>query len=1741
MGQKLSYFTSNLQYHCLSLSFQIALNYHTKRNEFQSFIRAEQPLGYELLSAVMTDLQLDLPVLCDDGIPVEMCVTDNITAREILQQVIAFRKASCPALVISITDCALSIDAGGTVRILSLDSRVDLSSYATRDPYKKSGTPLVINAFGFRAKAAEALRNQTLNDYLISKAVLELRYLIQSSTAYRQSETDRITSHNSYENRECALIDAERILSETLRRDNIFSTRAISSSSNSNCASVKDSKGRADHTLKSLNAHSDTEKNASNAGRQESLEALVHEQYLDFDYNVRGILHDSGLLDSDAGIELINKAENLIHLGNVQGLLTAIFDYEQGNQSEQSASTVSPKHCTPHDRLVGSTSKRGLDEVTGHSGVTKFQRSETQSFPTLSADAMMGYRARQNIDFSTQSSTNDFFSATAVENVSPTARVAQQNDGNITQPSCHTVAADISNARGSGSDNGKCLLSGQQGAVASEDENEDEDDMMVPVLQEDTAELSLRSQPNKRSLDKEPSSWPYTPTALGLEHNGRLSDTGWTDTTTKTASASTSASATASASSPLLPRVTHDIGKDNVVNMNDPQCIEHVEVTNDSDLRVDDIAALNPARVCATVGYNHSDVTSTAAAASSSASVVSHGECSLAATASGSLASIALSSSSSSRPLLPLATAETTATATTAIVSIASSIVSDRLGSPLAPHISGEISSQVSEAASVPCNGSTSSVFEEGCGSILKAPLKECAASTVPGIFDDEAKHDIGRDMDVDVDDDVDEGSRPLKHEVFESNQSSGASGTAGEGKLKVKHQESDSLLAYEDCVSFTEHLERNIIGTKETSAMVQMEVVIEEEGQNSQAREKVLGEMDDMGDAAAKDDTIAILDNAVEMVQRSDGDLDSISVLDVQLETQVENGGDVQAGVKPEEGIGTVRKEGEGRAESDTSGAIEGERECEGSHFKVMPIQADGEAIIDTHTGFNTSTAHEMEEVEATEDIQQALVSGRVKERAVAAIGQCKIVAEGDEEEGDELDRKDGSDSGAAKSDEGEGGKKGEGEGEGEGGEGKRAYSQTDHGILDSVVSGAESEPEDVSVHVDSVVDVEEGVTKEDDEDQNVLEEDEDSDEDDVSFLPFQIDSALMLTQPRLQDRGESQETFYEKSSCDLLYGNQNSILDLAPSSSSRFDGSSYDDAEEDEDGGSGFHTADDDVAIDATTTPKDQNSTFSPSIAFIAATDDSSDGIPCGQPLPLSPSQNKKGGSAAVLVGSDDNQMADSVGVERGLGRVRVAEGVRDPAVEEMLVELPGVREEGLLPSEGEGQEIPGQESRTPTGAAESPICTQQDPSYRDGARADDQSNLILEASLRETKARTRAGTGAVLAAEDPQRVSRAEQLAEQKRYLEARRAALEREECRTDAVSSTDPSSSSDEESDSSVVLIESAGVRGTAFDGFDSSPIQGTESAADRRRADGSSNAPADVTHTQHDSMVSDVSPQRKRGRPTKQDSILIKSNLKALQAAQKITKLKKKMAINDESPSPSALNSWSDGAESGVLHRIVRPYRVREVSAISRAVTRQRSHVRGGADLDSSPDGTPALNDSTRQPHLPDASATIDHSNSDTSDVPPMSPSGTATTPRQHSTQDPGSPIPRVSTVKKALRSPMGNRMTTRTAVRTESPASVTQAQAVARGRGGDDVKVKKGMRKELPSPVEDVSHIEEEDSGTYEEVVTSVDEEENDNDTSEEESAGDDGDGDYEEEESESLGSLGNISNTALYNVDSCA
>jgi hypothetical protein len=1353
---------------------------------------------------------------------------------------------------------------------------------------------------------------------------------------------------------------------------------------------------------------------------------------------------------------------------------------------------------------------------------------------------MMGYRARQSIDFSTQSSTNDFFSATAVENVSPTARVAQQNDGNITQPSCRTVAADISNARSSSSDNGKCLLSGQQGAVASEDENEDEDDMMVPVLQEDTAGLSLRWQPVKSSLDKKPSSSPSTPTALELEHNGRLSDTGWPDNTTKTASASppasTSATTSASASSPLLPRVTHDIGKDNAVNMNVSQCIGHVEVTNFGDLRVDDIAALYPARVCATVGYNHRAVTSTAAAASSSASVVSHEECSLAATTSSVATATTLSSSSSSRPLPPLATAETTATAT-ATVYIASSIISDGLDFPLAPHISGQKSSQVvsvSEAASSHCVGSTSSVLEEGCGSIVQAPLKECSASNVPAALDEEAKHDIGRDMDMDVD--VDEGSRALKHEVFDSNQNSSTGGTAGEREAKVKHQGSNSLQVHEDSISVTEQAERSVIGMKEKSAM---EVVIEEEGQYSQAGEKIHVEMDDMVDAAVKEDAIVILDNAV----KTDEDLDSISVLDVQLETDVENGGDVQVGVKAEEEIGTGREDdsaGEGRAKSDTRGAIEGERDCEESHLEVMSIQADGEAAIDTHTGSNTDTAHEMEEDEATKDNQQAFISGGVKERAVVAGGQCKIVAEGEEEKGDELEGKDGSDSGAAKSDE-EGGKKGEGEVEG--GEGGRAYSQTDHGILDSVVTGAE--PEDVNVHVytdvdaDVGVDVEEGVIREDEEDQNVLEEDEDSDEDDVSFLPFQVD---LLTQPRLQDRGESQETFYEKSSCDLLYGNQNSILDLAPSSSSRFDGSSYDDAEEDEDGGSGFHTADDDVAADAATTPKDQNSTFSPSIASIAATDDSSDGIPCGQPLPLSPSQCKKGRRVAVLAGSDDEQTADSIGVEMGVGRVRVAEEVRDPAGEEIMeVELPGVGVEGLLPSEGEDQEIPGQESRAPTGAAESPTRTQQDPSYRDGARADNQSNLILEASLRETRTRTRtgarAGTGAVLAA-DPQRVSRAEQLAEQKRYLEARRAALEREECRTDAVSSTDPSSSSDEESDSSVVLIESAGVRDTAFNGFDTSAVQGTASAAYRRRADGSSNVLPDVTHTQDDSMISDASPRRKRGRPPKQVSELMKSNLKALQAAQKKTPLKKKMTANDQSPSPSALNSGSDGAESGVLHRIVRPYRVREVCAIGRAVTRQRSHTRDGADLDSSSDSSPALNDSTRQPHLPEASATVDHSNSDTSDMPPMSPSGAATPPSQHSTQDPGSPIPCVSTVRKALRSPVGNRMTTRTAVRTESPASVTQA--VARGRGGDDVQAKKGMGKELPSPVDDVSHIEE-DSGTCEEVVTSVDEEEND-DESEEESAGDDGDGDYVDEESESLaGSLRNISNTALHNVDSCA
>ena len=1775
----------------------------------------------------MVDLQLDLSITCDDGIPVEMCVTDNITAREIIQLVIASRRAMCPALTISIDDCALSIDAGGIARILCLDSRVDLSSYAIRDLDNKTGQPPIINVFGFREKAAEALKSQNRDDYLIRRAALELRYLIQSSTGYRKSanESSCVTlSNNSYDNREFSVINAERVLSQILSRESLFSTRATSSTNtdHSTCASVNDSKGKVDTKSNSLETHGNNEKGASNIGHQPSLEESVHEQYIDFTYNVKGVLHDSGLHDSGPGRELVNKADIFLYIGDVYGLVNALSNYEQGNQPNQPPESVqragSPKHHTTQDRSIGSASidsdrgrKRRFVEAANHFAAINSHQLEPESVPFS-----VGYRPCQYDDFSTQSSTGEFFSATADDNVTSPPISVLQNNKELPQLSYHTVAADeqrkyrcnnsgsssCSSSSSSSRDRGEHLSSRQRGAIASGDDTDD--DHMKPQVHDESLGPSLQSQSQSQPVHS------TVEVEVEVEHDEQRFDTRRSVTATNTTSASSSASDL------LLDAAANEVTRVNAdnININVPHCAESVPVTS--------------------IDRNLSSAT---AAPSNNASLISHKESSPAATASDSPAAALHPTVTLSQPLQMTAAAVTTAAVTTAVagtmkaaaVSIPSRDSTHGLESSVAPHNASKKSSRVTSSS-------------ERIGS---EPIVTAGGSDVTMALHDQGKNDNKCGFDGD--------RRMIKHAVdTEANHIISADGhvtVVAVGKAKQEHQGSDMTQAEKDSTSDTGCAERTVTG-KQFVGTVHVETDIDddygqdvleefmvdvlegmkvdvlegmkvnvkvggdirkaeaEEGTNAMdftvnAGSNIRMSEEDQEEAAGADedadlcvsasfkkeeelstcsdeyragvvsmlDATAVAAAAVVVVatttmvvehNESETGLKVMSGHDeVEMEeVHIQSAGseaispkgpglvDTTLGDRRETGACMVEVQSERDEMTEQDVRVGEETEVGGDAMreddlmaKKMEVSSSEEMLelaaehagIDARTRSPTgSSAHGLEESR----MKEALIRDKVTSSTLIRQDELRSIAEEDEVE-------DRFDLGAAGSDEGR----------------KKENSRADDEVSNSAARGAKDGSEDNLIE-------EEKMTH-DKEDQNILEEDqnvpeeegeEDSDQDDISFLPFQIDRTLLLTQSRPLERGESQETFYEKSSCDVLYGNQNSILDPTPSSTNRYDVSGYDDDDVDDDvddddetNGSDFRTADDDEAQESTDHPS--KNLISSAVPSLATTGDSSEVILYGQPVPSSPPpssspmEEQKGGKTAARAEGDDEQTTMLNEVEIGGTRVQVAGEVSesDLAVEEVTVACSlGVRAEGQQSSGGEGQgdsdsalaEVPSEDTTV------SPVKPTRDLAHRKGAKASDHHKVNVKAGV--VHARTRAVTRSSQETEqDPLRSQMAEQLAEQMRYLEARRAALELVEadCSMDAVSSTDPSSSSDEESDSSVVVMEGTGVSGTACDHFEQLGSQATANASSGCTAEnenGNSDdsltgagekvrgeAPADAPHTQDDSPISDEQPRRKRGRPPKRTKAHWRNRFEATQEAhtQGRTPLNKKMTLTDQSQSSSECDGESDGAGSGVHHESQR--RLHDHVVEVRAGVSARGRVNNLANLDVSL-GRPTTSERFGE----------DQSNSSEPDMSPVIHATASQSSMRSNTRDPGSHIPHVPTADGMIGSPILHRMSTRTAVRTEPSApapAVVLRGASSPGKTSheiskrrDEKKVKDSIGTEQASSIEGVSHSNEDGDrdgagAVCEDMTASVEEGNSHDNVIDGSSAGDDGDGDYMDDEVE--------------------
>jgi hypothetical protein len=365
----------------------------------------------------MVESLIDVSVTCDDGVSILVSVSDSTTAREILQQVIVARKSMSPSLTLSMEECAMSLDNGGPVRLLSLDSKI-LSS---QEPTKKSSVLFKITVFGYRSKAREVLQSQKVHDYLVSKAALELRYLIQSKGGLDQPDISYAPAVIPY--------SLENFPGPPVSTSDVVVGRLAESglnhgSSQSNIANVD---------LSSFDNEC-SEKGPSNVlvttrssipNRIESLEALVHEQYLDFTDNVRDLFHDSGLVESNSGRALMDKAEELMQLGDVCGLSSVIFEYERTRQSSFSMMNHGDKSLNHNKQdafLDNASSKtivemrRGFEEAISR-GTPRHQRSDPYSSAVTSTEFVDRYATQKSPEYHTQEYRRSEFNPSVADRI----------------------------------------------------------------------------------------------------------------------------------------------------------------------------------------------------------------------------------------------------------------------------------------------------------------------------------------------------------------------------------------------------------------------------------------------------------------------------------------------------------------------------------------------------------------------------------------------------------------------------------------------------------------------------------------------------------------------------------------------------------------------------------------------------------------------------------------------------------------------------------------------------------------------------------------------------------------------------------------------------------------------------------------------------------------------------------------------------------------------------------------------------------------------------------------------------------------------------------------------------------------------------------------------------------------------------------------------------------------------------
>jgi hypothetical protein len=365
----------------------------------------------------MAESLIDVSVTCDDGVSILVSVSESTTAREILQQVIVARKSMNPSLTLLMEECAMSLDNGGAVRLLSLDSKI-LSSQKTT---KKSTVVFKITVFGYRSKAEEVLQSQRVHDYLVSKAALELRYLIQSKGGLDQPDISYAPAVIPYslDNFPGPPVPASDVVV-----GRIAVSAPTHGPSQSNIANTD---------LSSFDNEC-SEKGPSNVlvstrssipNRIESLEALVHEQYLDFTDNVRDLFHDSGLVESNSGRALMDKAEELMQLGDVCGLSSVIFEYERTRKS--SFSMVNPgdksrNHSKQDASLHNASSKtiaemrRGFEEAISR-GTPRHQRGDSYSSAVTSTEFMDRYAPQKSPEYHTQEYRRSEFNPSVADRI----------------------------------------------------------------------------------------------------------------------------------------------------------------------------------------------------------------------------------------------------------------------------------------------------------------------------------------------------------------------------------------------------------------------------------------------------------------------------------------------------------------------------------------------------------------------------------------------------------------------------------------------------------------------------------------------------------------------------------------------------------------------------------------------------------------------------------------------------------------------------------------------------------------------------------------------------------------------------------------------------------------------------------------------------------------------------------------------------------------------------------------------------------------------------------------------------------------------------------------------------------------------------------------------------------------------------------------------------------------------------